>query len=500
MKSSASLNGSATAADAPPTGAVASGPRWDLIFLCAALAGMTILDLSKVTVALPGIANDLGAGPTGLQFVMAAYIVSYAVVLVPAGRLGDSRWRKHIMVASVVLYLAASAASALAPNVTVLVAARIAQGLSAGMLMPQVLGIMHANLHGPDRGRGFGLYGATVNASIAIGPLLGGALMVLAGTDSSWRMVFWMNIPIGVAALLAVQRFAPIGKGAPPLRSIDGIGLLLFSSGLVSALLPFLITTGRDSDSAARWLLLVPAGLLLALFVIRERRTVRRGATPLLDRALIRLRPYRTGVGIGACWFAANLGIVFVIMLFLQQGLGLSPFAAGLVNVTYALAAGVSSWFGSRIIANRGRAVVIVGICLALLGLSASIVVGTAAPAHLVPFLLAATQAVAGAGAGLVVSPNQALSLDAVPKSSASSASAVTQLGQRVGNSVGTAACAAAFFALAQHHSTAEDAGGLRPAFAGGLVVAATFMIAALVLSVLDLRSRTSTTAIAMTT
>lgn len=497
MSSTDSQDRSATVRTAEALGTPdPAAPRWDLIVLCAALAGMTILDLSKVTVALPGIADNLGAGPVGLQLVMAGYIVSYAVVLVPAGRLGDSNLRKHIMVAAIAAYLLSSAAGALAPNVAALVVARIVQGASAGMLMPQVLGTMHAHLHGPDRGRGFGLYGATVNASIAAGPLLGGALMVLVGTDSSWRTVFWMNIPIGIAALFAVLRYAPTGSGAPVTRSIDGLGLVLFSAGLVCALLPFLTTTGRDADSPARWLLLAPAAALVTLFALRERQVVGRGGIPLLDRGLTRLRSYRTGVAIGACWFAANLGIVFVVMLYLQQGLGLSPLTAGLVNVTYALAAGVASWFGGRVIQSRGRIVVVTGICIALIGLTSSIVVGFAAPEPLVPVLLAVTQALAGAGAGFVVSPNQALSLDAVPKSSASSASAVTQLGQRVGNSVGTAACAAAFFAIAaQQHSTFDDGDALRSAFGGGLLVAAAFMAAALALSLVDLRSRRAETA-----
>ena len=472
-----------------------AAPRWDLILLCAGLAGMTILDLSKITVALPAIDHEFNSGPIGLQLIVAAYIVSYALVLIPLGRLGDSNLRKPIMIGAVMLYLGASIGCALAPGIGLLVASRIAQGVSAGILMPQVLGTMHAALQGPDRGRGFGAYGLTVNASLALGPVLGGALMSMSESGESWRWVFWMNVPIGVAALVAVLRFAPSGTGHPPAGRLHLASLAVFGAALILALFPLVITTGEKSDWGSRWWLLVPACLLALLFVRLERRAPAKGRWPLIDPYLFTLPTYRNGLAIATSWFAANLGIVFVITLFLQMGVGISPFAAGLANVTFAVAAAFTSWFGARRIPQFGRTVVVVGILIALVGLLATALVELLLPFDVVPFVLPVSQALAGCGAGLVISPNQALSLENVDKAKGGSASAVTQLGQRVGNSVGTAACAAVFFGILASSDTLGELGPeqFRAAFAGGLGIVGAFMMVALAVALFDLRSRKRT-------
>ncbi|MET8652361.1 MFS transporter [Nocardia aurea] len=480
------LTGSNLSAD--PSVAKAA-PRWDIIVLCAALAGLTILDLSKVNVALPSIGRDLHADATGMQLVVGAYIVTYALTLVPAGRLGDIRSRKLLMIVALVIYLAAGVGCALAVDVRMLVIARAVQGVAAGMLMPQVLGTMHATLAGADRGRGFGLYGATVNASIALGPVLGGALMALWHGSDSWRAVFWMNIPLGLVALFAVLRFAPRGAAATVTerRGIDPIGLLLFALALVCTLYPFVTTTGGDADPAARWLALIPALILTTAFVYWERAAASRARPPLIEPRLIRESTYRNGIAIAACWFAANLGVVLVITLFLQDGVGLSPLASGLANVTFAIAAGFTSWFGARNVPLRGRGVVVLGIAVTLLGLGATACIGAVAPIHLIAFLVPVTQLIAGAGAGLVVSPNQALSLERVAPELGGTASALTQLGQRVGNSVGVAACGAVYFALLPE---GDGSGGVRSAFLGGIAVVGSFMVLALLVAVADLRQR----------
>lgn len=167
--------------------------RWRAFWVCVSVAALTILDLSKVNVALPSIESAFGAGSTQLQIVVSGYVLMFGLALVPFGRLGDQRSRKTLFLVGLTLFLAMSVVCALAPTVEILIAGRLVQGLAAGIQMPQVLGTIQQIFVGKERGRAFGLFGATIGIATAIGPTLGGLMIAVGGAQDGWRWIFWMT-------------------------------------------------------------------------------------------------------------------------------------------------------------------------------------------------------------------------------------------------------------------------------------------------------------------
>src|SRR5690554_4251029 len=161
--------------------------RWEAFAVCAAVASLTIMDLSKINVGLPTIEASLGGGPTELQLIVAGYALAFGLALVPAGRLGDIGSRKTMFIIGLTSFTLASVLCALAPNIEMLAIGRILQGVAAGIQMPQVLGLIRQLFQGPERGKAFGLFGAIIGLSTAFGPTLGGLLIAIGGEADGWR-------------------------------------------------------------------------------------------------------------------------------------------------------------------------------------------------------------------------------------------------------------------------------------------------------------------------
>ncbi len=187
--------------------------RWRAYWVCVAVAAITILDLTKVNVALPSIEASFNAGSTELQLIVAGYVLTFGLTLVPAGRIGDQRSRKVLFVVGLSLFTLTSLVAALAPNATVLLIARLLQGVAAGIQMPQVLGIIQQLFRGEERGKAFGLFGATVGLATAFGPTLGGLIIAIGGPEDGWRGIFWINVPLALAAI-ALATLAPARDAA----------------------------------------------------------------------------------------------------------------------------------------------------------------------------------------------------------------------------------------------------------------------------------------------
>ena len=201
-------------ADQPP----ADPTRWRSLALCLTASAMTLLDLSIVNVALPSLRASLGADDSDLQWIVAGYALAFGVVLVPAGRLGDARSRRTVFLVGVALFTVSSAVAGAAPDPTVLAVARVLQGLAGGLIAPQTSGFVQNLFRGPERARAFGLLGAVIGISTAVGPLLGGLLVNLGGPDLGWRLVFYVNVPIGLVLLPLAYRLLPrsdVSRRAP---------------------------------------------------------------------------------------------------------------------------------------------------------------------------------------------------------------------------------------------------------------------------------------------
>lgn len=446
---------------------------------------MTLLDVSIVNVALPSIRADLAASTSNLQWILSGYALTFGLALIPAGRVGDARGRRRTFVAGLALFTVASAACGLAPDATWLVVARLVQGVGGGVLTPQVAALIQQLFAGAERGRAFGLLGASIGLSTAVGPLLGGIILVGVPGDGAWRWVFLVNLPVGVAAVLLARRLIPADP--PPGRDqpLDPVGVALLAAGLTLLLLPLL--EGRALAPAASLAALVGAVTLLSAFVVWERRYLLTGRTPVVDLRLLATGPYAAGVLVGLLYFAGFTSIFFVLTLFLQSGLGYTPLEAGLTQTPFAVGGAIAAPLAGRAVHRLGRPLVVAGLLTTVAGLAATwavveLLTDTVRPGAL-GWALVAPLLVAGAGSGVVISPNTTLTLAEAPVRGAGSAAGVLQTSQRIGSAAGIAAVGAVFFAL-----LGDDA--WRPALAGGLAVAIGFVVAALVPALWDLNRR----------
>jgi EmrB/QacA subfamily drug resistance transporter len=450
--------------------------RWQALAICLVAAFMTLLDVSIVNVALPSIRSGLHASPDGLQWILSGYALTFGLVLVPAGRLGDARSRRAVFMAGLVVFTLASAAAGIAQNIVWLVVARLVQGMAGGMLNPQIAGLIQVMFRGPDRGRAFGSLGATIGIATAAGPILGGALIALAGPQEGWRWVFYVNVPVGLIALPLAWRLLPAPSRTRRPQGLDPVGVVLLGLGVVALLLPFM--QEQQWHSSAKWLLVPVAVVLLAIFLWWERRH----DEPMIDLSLFRLRSYALGSTIALLYFAGFTAVFFIFTLYLQNGLHYSALKAGLAITPFAVGSGVAAAVGGRIVSRFGRPLVAVGIVLVATGLGAVLLAVHFDPGRDVALATAAPFLLAGLGSGLVIAPNQTITLSEVPPEGGGSAAGVLQTGQRIGTAVGIAAVGAVFFA-----AVSGTHGDWAVAFQRGLLVVLAFVLAALCAAVADL-------------
>ena len=461
--------------------------------MCVAVAAITILDLSKVNVALPSIEAALGSSSTELQLIVSGYVLTFGLALVPAGRIGDQRSRRALFITGLSVFTVTSLVCALAPTTTVLMIGRLAQGIGAGIQMPQVLGMIQQLFHGKERGRAFGLFGAAVGISTAFGPTLGGLLIAIGGPTDGWRGIFWMNVPLCLIAIaLAVWVLPSTRERSRRRLELDPVGVLLFGGAVLALLWPFLFTTGSPDDNPQRWWLLVAFVLLAAAFVWWERRYDRGGKSPLIPFSLFRLSSYRNGTLLATAQFAALPALFLLTTLYLQLGLGLAPVFAGLVTVGFALSSAFASWIGGNLVVRVGRPLVVWGVVGVLVGVGAMAITAYFAPTGSQPYIMAVVLFLSGFAGGLVVSPNQTLTLADVPVRRGGVAGSVGQLGQRIGASVGTAVALSLFYATI-YNERGSDAPRMvvfHDAYVIGLISVGIFLGLALVAGVADMTAR----------
>lgn len=472
---------------------LSSGQRWRAFWVSVSVAALTILDLSKVNVALPSIENSFDAQSTELQLVVSGYVLMFGLALVPFGRLGDQRSRKALFAIGLSVFTVTSVVCALAPSTEVLLAGRLVQGLAAGVQMPQVLGTIQQLFVGKERGRAFGLFGATISISTAFGPTLGGLMIALGGAQDGWRWIFWMNVPLCLIVLAGVIWLLPRTRhrSAEPVH-LDPIGLVLFAATVVCLMWPFLFTTGSPDDDPARWWLLIAFAVLATGFVAWERRYAAAGKRPLIPFSMFSISSYRNGTLIVVSYFTAIPALFLLTTLFLQTGVGLEPVFAGMVTIGFAVMSAISAWIGGNLVTRIGRPLVVMGLSIVLVAIGGLALVAELLPNDIVGFGFAAVMAVAGFGAGFVVSPNQTLTLADIPVREGGLAGSVGQLGQRIGTAVGTAV------GLSLFYSTIYGAGaGMHPdievfheAYSYGLISVGLFVALALLIGVIDLGSR----------
>jgi EmrB/QacA subfamily drug resistance transporter len=402
---------------------------------------ITTLDFFIVNVAIPSTQRDLGAGPAAVQFIVAGFGVALAAGLIIGGRLGDLYGRRRMYAVGLGLFTLASAACGLAPGAGFLIGARVAQGVAAALLMPQVLGIINTVFTDARRARAFGSYGIAVGLGAVFGQLIGGVLIAADVAGLGWRSIFLINVPVGVVALALTRRLVPASQPGGGAR-LDPVGALLVSLGLVAIVYP--LVQGREQGWPAwTWLCLAAAVPLLAGFALYQRRLAVRGGSPLVDLAVFRQRAFSAGVTASLVFQLTMASFFLVLALYLQDGRGLSALQSGLIFLPVGIGYFVVSALSGRIAARLGRQTLALGTLVvaagyAVLAVTAS---GQGSVVALVPGLL-----VAGAGMGFVVAPLPAIVMAGVAPGHAAAASGVLATCQQAGNAIGVALIGVVFY------------------------------------------------------
>jgi EmrB/QacA subfamily drug resistance transporter len=436
-------------------------PRpWQALLICLAAGFMTLLDVSIVNVALPSMERGLHMSPADVSWAVAGYALTFGLTLVPAGRLGDHYGRRKLFLIGLSLFAATAIICGAAPNATMLVVGRLCRGVAAGLLAPQVIGLLQQMYSGPRRGKAFGYYGATVGLSTAVGPLLGGVILQAFGIADGWRFVFYLSVPVVLATLALGFRVLPADRPGRMHHGLDPVGALLLGLGVLAVMLPLLQATGAKAHPRF-WLFAVGAAWLV-LFVLWEWRLGVRGREPLVNLKLLSIRSYSVGAMIAAAFYAGFTSIFLVITLFLQQGLHYSALQAALSTLIFTVGSAGTAVTSGRLVHRVGRRLVVLGSAVATLGLAVVALLARAWTGPDTALVLAAPLLVAGCGCGLVISANQTLTLHEITRANAGVAAGVYETGLRIGTALGTALASALFFgALARTRGDFHAAVGL---------------------------------------
>jgi EmrB/QacA subfamily drug resistance transporter len=449
-------------ADAPP-----DPRRWPALFILLIANFMNLIDVTIVNVALPSMREGLGATDSQIEWVIAAYILAFALGLLPFGRLGDIVGRTHLFLWGVAAFTAASALCGLAPNIEFLIVARIIQGLAGAMMTPQVLAIATVTFPPHERGQAFSLFGLSAGLASVCGPILGGVLISANLFGMDWQPIFLVNIPIGIAAVIAGWFLIPRLPGNPLIRN-DYVGITLFGLGILAVVFP--IVEGRAYGWPLWAFAMMAAGLvLMVLFVLWTRSRAAAGEPQLLNFDLITNRQFMFGAFVTTIFASGIPGMFMVISLLLQGGFDFTPLQSGLTNTPFSVGVLVASVIAGRFGAHYLRARLAASGALLVIGIGwlHFYIVGVTDSidswAFLPPLLIA------GIGLGLGFSSLFQLVLANVPQRDAGSGSGALQAFQQVGGALGVAIIGQIFFtslgtgfaAGATQHAAFATASGL---------------------------------------
>src|SRR3954470_5833066 len=459
------MTGSTRSTSATASAVPAPDPRrWKSLAVILAAAFLVGLDFFVVNVSIPSIRSSLHATFAEVQLVIASYGLTYAVLLISGGRLGDIYGRKRMFMWGVAAFTAASLLCGFAPSPGFLIAARALQGVAGALSFPQVLSIMQVTFPGNERAKAFGLFGTVIGTSSFSGNVLGGLLVSANIFGLSWRPIFLINLPIGIATAFAAARFVRESK-SPKARRLDLGGVAIMTLALGLLLYPLI--KGREAGWPM-WGFVSMAASLPALlgFVQFEKRVTARGGAPLVELSLFHDRAFVTGLFAGTCFFSGAAAFFLISTIFLQNGLGYSPSEAGLTFMSFALAFLASSLASMRIQPKLGSRIINLGAGPMIAGLASLLGLTAMHGASLTGLALAPVLIVYGTGQGFVMPTLINTILINIRGHDAGSASGVLSTVQQVSFAAGVAVIGTVFFSgLGGRIDTAAFITALRTAF-----------------------------------
>ena len=450
--------------------------RWLAAGAMMAAVLMDMIDVTIVNVALPTIRRDLGASAAQLEWVVSAYMLAFAAVLITAGSLGDLFGRKRLFLIGIAVFGTASLGAGLAQSPGELIAARVVQGAAAAVMTPQLLATFRTMFSGRERGQAFGVYGAVLGLASAVGLLLGGLLTSADVFGWGWRSVFFVNLPVAVFSLVVSARFVPATRERSSGRP-DFTGAVLLTAALVAIVYPLLEGRSLGWPGWIWGVLAAGIAVLVALGLMEARRQHPRVA-PLLRTQLFRVPAFAAGLGIQLAFAAGIQGFFLVFMLWLQAGQHYSPLRAGLTTVAFSAGSFLLAARAVPLARRYGRLVLVAGALLFAAG-----IVGVDVGAHHVgngisPWPLVPGLVVAGAGLALLVIPLVNVVLAAVPAEAAGGASGVFSTAQQLGGAIGVAVAGTIFFTDLSRHPFGAAFIHTAPYTAGAFVICAVLALA----------------------
>src|SRR5215472_3868919 len=430
--------------------------RWLAFAAIITASVMDLLDSTIAQVAGPSIRRDLGGSYTVIEWLSAAYALAMAVGLLTGGRLGDLYGRKRVLLAGMAGFIAASAACAAAATSTELIGARAIQGLAGAVMLPQVFGLISDLFEAHEMGKAFAVFSPVMGLSAMLGPIVSGGLIGLNLFGTGWRMIFLVNVPVGLAALAAGARFLPSvlprANGARGARGARGGRLDLPGAALAGVamfLLVFPLVQGHELGWPG-WLLgmLGASAAVLAGFGWYQVRRKRAGGTPLIEPGIFANRGYASGIAFSIAFISSMGGIVLIFNILLQAGLGYTPWHSAITTAPWAAGAFIGSAAGGITMGRLGRRVLHAGLVVEAAGLLALTGTLRAAGAGVSTADLLGPMILGGIGMGMVFVPLFDIAMAGIRPHEMGSASGVLQTVNSLSMSTGVAGLGVIFFSL----------------------------------------------------
>jgi EmrB/QacA subfamily drug resistance transporter len=418
--------------------------RWPALFTILMAMFMNLLDVTIVNVSLPSLQKDMGASSTEIEWVVAGFIVTFALGLLPFGRYGDIVGKKKMFLFGVAAFTLASILCGAAPNIEFLVTARVIQGAAGAIMTPQVLSIAQTIFPPHERAAAFSLFGLTAGLASVIGPVLGGLLLNADLFGLTWRPIFLMNIPVGILALVLGAKFIPTIPGHIGMRNDFG-GILIVCAAMFLLIFPLI----EGSNYAwASWCFLMMAGsaAMFVLFVFWESRQNRHGQPQLLPVTLMKNRNFIIGAFMSLTFFSAIPPFFLIFALYLQSGFGLNPLWSGITTLPFSIGVLIASAISGRIGAKWQRERIAAGIATIFVGILSLRFIALVLTDNFHYAIFVLPLLIAGIGLGVAMSPLFQTILSGVPVKDAGSGSGALQAIQQAGGAFGVAIVSQIFF------------------------------------------------------